>query len=277
MAKNRIEFLRDCDMVRGEEDMAEKKTDYAEGSGSTWESLEGDFRIVPGAEVLVGRHRGVDGVDNWTPEMNEAIGRRATISGVGFDYSVSAVCLVGRLFNWRCRDLVCLRLASGELTEEGRALEYLDGHYDVCSRISGRMLQWLERAGIILYPRASHDLIDFYADRRRLAMALGKEPKSVDQLVDGNMESASAPPWKMVEQPCVEPIPTSPVICPVCKTQPVSLKTGTRGYCSDCMGSIDSIFREMEGSLVENPSQASSGEQHNASLYTWLKKPMGMK
>jgi hypothetical protein len=66
-------------------------------------------RVVPGTEVTLGRHRAVDGDDNWADEMSQYVGRRARVleqSGVdGVGCPGVRVDIDGRQWFWRLRDL----------------------------------------------------------------------------------------------------------------------------------------------------------------------------
>lgn len=79
-------------------------------------------RVVPGTEVTLGRHRTVDGDDNWADEMSQYVGRRARVlehSGVdGVGCPGVRVDIDGRQWFWRLRDLRIGGVAGGggELT-----------------------------------------------------------------------------------------------------------------------------------------------------------------
>jgi len=149
-------------------------TEWAEGSGSTWESLDGDQRIVAGAEVLLGARR-EDAL--YVQSMDQFVGCRARVTSLSNgSQACKTDCDDGLGWNWRVRDIVCLRLASGELTEEGRALEMLGNPGVSNQEIPQRMYDWLERAGIVDrntgggWVRFPYHIVD-----TRLAMALGRE------------------------------------------------------------------------------------------------------
>jgi hypothetical protein len=150
--------------------------EWAEGSGSTWESLDGDPRIVAGAEVLVGRQREINCGGSELPWQRAHSGRRDLVHSTSFGtFSRATIAHFADptestgITGAYARDFVCLRNADGELTEEGRALEALAA--GAAWTIDRPLLLWMERAGII------SDLWDSQCrpDPRRLAMALGRE------------------------------------------------------------------------------------------------------
>ncbi len=157
--------------------VAPPPTTWAEGSGSTWQDLDGDPRIVAGAEVLVGCATGNKPI--------RLLGTRDTVNKVRAHPISTGHKMVslsgpesGRLW-WRARDLVLLRLASGELTEEGRALAELDSFAPGACIKYHWLSEWLERAGI-LRPEGGTGHPHWTIDPRRLAMALGGEEASAE-------------------------------------------------------------------------------------------------
>jgi hypothetical protein len=167
--------------------------EWAEGSGSTWEDLAGDPRIVAGAEVLVGRHRRSSNV-SWNSLMDCYIGCRLRVRALAREHHLvhleGAVCkpVAGRGLGLWCfarRDLVCLQTADGRFTDEGRTLnrlvEFGPGAWH-CEYVRGdTQLSWAERAGLLVSSLDRGDTIE--VDQRRLAMALGRElePKAPER------------------------------------------------------------------------------------------------
>jgi len=80
----------------------------AEGSWSTWEDLEGDPQIVPGATVILGRHREVGGADNWHSAMDVQVGEGATVTDPAHPQQGCRCVLVDVWggYRWRVRDMV---------------------------------------------------------------------------------------------------------------------------------------------------------------------------
>jgi hypothetical protein len=158
------------------------ENNWAEGSGSTWEDLDGDPRIVPGTEVLVGKHREVKGNRNWNDAMFKHVGRCFRVISAekysgGMD-EARLVRLEENCWSWRARDLVCLRTADGELTDEGATLGRLDGWATESNRLRyaqcDARLQWALRAGLLEVCDRLGERV--WVNQARLAMALGREP-----------------------------------------------------------------------------------------------------
>lgn len=157
--------------------------EFAEGSGSDWVDLDGDPRIVKGAEVLVGRHREVGGNDNWTLGMDRFVGTRQTVDCLRFERDETGcrcVLLPVKVscYAWRRRDLICLRTAGGKLTEEGKDLEL----FTADPSGTWRGYAWAVRAGIL---QPTFVGLACRVDAKRLAMALGRpveEPAPVKHL-----------------------------------------------------------------------------------------------
>jgi hypothetical protein len=163
---------------------------YAEGSGSTWEDLDGEPRIQPGAEVLVGQHRAVatkgdHGLLDWADERAPWVGRRLCVREVPGTLHGVRVAALGVVADclFRARDLVCLKTVDGTLTEEGRALKWLASHWrgDANHRYSANWLDehtargiaaWLVRAEIVSWGCSS-----LTPDACRLNMALDCDPE----------------------------------------------------------------------------------------------------
>jgi hypothetical protein len=170
---------------------------WAEGSGSTWEDLEGDPRIQPGAEVLVGKHRAVEPLSggetarfSWNRfgGMDAHVGKRLTVDALSCRLIANGTRVVdlvnGGPWSWRARDLVCLRTADGKLTAEGKFLDRVQAAF-----MNGRrywsenypLHNWASRAGIfveLLYARGETPYDRYTVDPRRLDMALGREPEA---------------------------------------------------------------------------------------------------
>lgn len=162
---------------------------YAEGSGSTWADLDGDPRVTPGAEVLVGRHRVIDartasGRLDWLDEHEPWVGhhmRVREVPGTRYGARVADLGVTGCLF--RVRDLVCLRTAGHELTDEGRLLmtwaarsrERLEaGLWSSLNMMHVPDLRWALRAGILV---ESTERGGYVLDMKRFELALGRELK----------------------------------------------------------------------------------------------------
>lgn len=288
-------------------------TDYAEGSGSTWEDLDGDPRIVAGAEVLVGRQRHFRGAD--TPYQDEAVGGRATVINVGVGGTTGARYTALREFAFTAysRDLVCLRTADGELTEEGRALEAV-GRYDL-GALTMEMSDWFKRAGILVVPERGQ----WYVDPRRLAMALGREEKAeaVVTLTTGPVEAmvlakamervkadlerdisdamqrpVNAYFWRTAQEPRERSgLPWSPLSDHPnlrCDATPLAWRytPETIGMCERCGTQIpragsphcadcDQILDDEAPDYAEEPPPDYSGESHMDALRAWVRRPMG--
>ena len=64
--------------------------------------------IMVGSVVVLGRHREVEGYDNWTPEMDEYVGMQATVTQLdGVDGSGCPTVHVDAddsNYSWRIRD-----------------------------------------------------------------------------------------------------------------------------------------------------------------------------
>jgi len=234
--------------------------DYAEGSGSMWVGCNGDPRIVPGATVLLGRHREINGSENWTRGMDKNVGKRATVEEEGTDYECRAVRLYHLQFNWRVRDLVLLCTADGLLTPEGFALQFLAGDwegpghaysaewFDVQTSLG--MAAWLVRTGIMIENGAI-----LRPDRTRLDLATNPRGETERKVV--------AKEEKKIE------------MCAMCKVQPVAKDLP---YCADCMQETDSqITRHAKVLVGKLESVDLSGENYISSFRNWLHRPLGTK
>lgn len=164
---------------------------WAEGSGSAWEDLDGDPRITPGAEVLVGWHRPVEtrsesGRLDWTVEHEPWVGCRLRVRevpGTRYGARVAVLGVVERKLGclFRVRDMVCLKTADGKLTSEGWALQHVSeqwlngrrGWYT--KREDENMAQWMYQAGIMTVDPDSRGVF-YVPDQRRLNMALDVVP-----------------------------------------------------------------------------------------------------
>ena len=64
--------------------------------------------IKVGTVVILGRHRPVDGYDNWDPQMDQYVGMQATVTELeGIDGSGCPIVTVdvdGSYWSWRIRD-----------------------------------------------------------------------------------------------------------------------------------------------------------------------------
>jgi hypothetical protein len=124
---------------------------WALGSGSEWEDREGDPDICVGAEVLLGKHRSIDGIANWNHEMEQYAGTRAVIERQSGDpvASVRTFQVAGNMWAWRARDMVVLRTEDG-LALEGELLEVLEGRRRVShAALSKDQEIWAQRIGAI--------------------------------------------------------------------------------------------------------------------------------
>jgi len=176
------------------------ENNWAEGSGSVWEDFDGDPRIVPGAEVLVGEREPFYHKAHHGKRM--VVTQETNRSRIGLRLSDSAVVF------FRPRDLVCLKTADGVLTAEGALLAKWAGlgrSQLECGQWSGfnaaqAEIAWAIRAGIMV---AAAERGGYVLDMRRFDMAMGRQPEpenTDEQFVDGNMESADAPAWKAAKQ-----------------------------------------------------------------------------
>jgi hypothetical protein len=259
-------------------------TDFAEGSGSTWPDLDGDPRIVAGAEVLVGRRD--------PPKRDQWLGMRAVVSSwSGRQSPEGRLCEVVIGAQGRCRlarDLVCLRTADGELTEEGRALnewaETLEHNRHatslriIATACTEAVTSWGARAGILkLTSRGS--ACHYEINRTRLAMALGREEAShATELGDPRGGCAG---WSGNGGCCEvdarhcsgDCAPPAPVMCSRCGVQPISHRTGGWNYCADCRQAVDDCDPKP---IAATPADY-SGENYISSFRNWLHRPLGTK
>ena len=249
-------------------------TDWAEGSGSTWQDLDGDPRIVPGAEVLVGWRDSNRNINRGEHEL----GRRRTVERAWpIDEDREMALTLTKNWSWYTRDLVCLRTADGELTEEGRALEHLNAGRSV----RPKMRHWLERAGIVIEGLGT--------DMRRLIMALGREePRDcagchyqgtiTDHCHKCQSGHSEWKPRKYETPPVVAPYHSppallerlaAPVMCASCGVQPASI----HGHCADCAQALDDAAPDY---AADDPPDL-SGERHLSALRAWVRRPMGTR
>jgi hypothetical protein len=65
--------------------------------------------VAVGTVVILGRHRPVDGYDNWDPQMDQYVGMRATVIDLeavdGSGCAVVSVDVDDGYWTWRIRDM----------------------------------------------------------------------------------------------------------------------------------------------------------------------------
>ena len=104
--------------------------------------------IQVGSAVILGRHRSVNGEDNWAIDMNAYVGSTTTVIGlIGVDGSgcpVVEVDIDGGQFAWRIRDLQLTEKVEYEEEEEQQETKTMSCGYKVAGVIPfGEVQKWI--------------------------------------------------------------------------------------------------------------------------------------